>query len=99
MASLVETIVVDLGWLIEKHLFAGSLDRSHHLLVSRSQVIHVQLLLLDKEERRTDSDRGMSLLFELKHCHTLVIPCREIVQSRVRSHNPVPIGVLPHSVD
>ncbi len=50
MAALVKTIVVDLGGLIEEDLFASSLDRGHHLLVARCQIIHVQLLLLYKEK-------------------------------------------------
>ena len=61
VASLVETIVVDLTRLIQQNLLASSLDGSHDLLVVRGQVIHVKLLLLHKEEGGTDSDRCVSL--------------------------------------
>ena len=99
VASLVETIVVDLTRLIQQNLLASSLDGSHDLLVVRGQVIHVKLLLLHKEEGGSDSDRCVSFFLQLEHRHTLIISRSEVVQSRMRGHDPVSVSVLSHSVD
>lgn len=50
MTALIEGIVIDLGGLVEKDLFASCLDGGHNLLVSCRQVIQVELLLLDEEK-------------------------------------------------
>ena len=99
MASLVESVVVDVSRLVEQHLLASCLDRRHHLLVLCSQVVHVELLLLDEEQRRGDTYGGMSLALKLEHIHALIVARREVVQRWVRGHDPVPIGVLSRSVD
>ena len=61
VAALIEAIVVDLSWLIKKDLLAGGLDRREHLFSPCSEIIQVQLFLLDKEEGGADADTCMSL--------------------------------------
>lgn len=99
VSALVKPIVVDIRGLVQEDLLAGGLNRRHHLLVLRRQVVHVELFLFDKEEGGGDADGGMSLLLELEHVHALVVACREIVQRGVRRHNPVPVRVFACRVD
>jgi len=79
MRSLVKTIVVNFCWLVEEHLFACRLDRSHHLLVFSCQVEEIKLFLLDEEEGGAHSDRGYSLLFQFKHVHSLIVAGSEVI--------------------
>lgn len=62
MAALIEAIMVDLSRLVKKDLLASGLDRREHLFTPRSEVIEVQLLLLDEEKGGADSDTCVSFL-------------------------------------
>lgn len=61
MATLVEPVVVDVSRLVQQDLLTSCLDRRHHLLVLCSQIVHVELLLLDEEQRGGDTYGCMSL--------------------------------------
>ena len=99
VTSLIEAIVVDLCRLIQQNLLSSGLNRRHHLLVTCRQVIQIELLLLDEEEGGADTDAGVPLTLQLEHVHALIVTRREVVERRVRSHDPVPICVLASCVD
>ena len=99
VAALIEAIVVDLSRLVKKDLLASGLNWREHLFTPCSEVIHVQLLLLDKEKGGADADTCVSLPFELEYIHSLVIASGKVVEGWVSCHYPVSVRVFASRVD
>lgn len=62
MGTLVEGIVVDLGGLIQQDVFTTDLDWPHHGSLVGTQIIQIELLVLDEENIAAYTHRCMSLL-------------------------------------
>lgn len=99
MTALIEAIVVNVRGLVEQHLLASSLDWRHHLFVFSRQVVHIELLLLDKEEARADSHGSVPFTLQLKDVHALVIARGKVIKGRMSRHDPVAISVFARRVD
>ena len=69
------------------------------MFVACGEVVEVELLLLDEEEGGADADTGVSFTLQLEYVHALIISRGEIVESRGRSHDPIPVRVFARRVD